>query len=76
MLTTTQRELRYWVNNGYAIDITNISYDQAQALLNQHYLEKIAVSPGLYGLNGVLLRDETGMLYAITSRSSVLFQLL
>ena len=41
-----------------------------------HNLETIAVSSGIYGLNGALIKDENGKLYAITVRNATLAQLV
>lgn len=76
MITASQKDLKFWINNDYAIDVTGISYAQANALLNSHCLYTVAVVPGFYGISGALLQDEKGTLYAITSRRCVLFNLL
>jgi hypothetical protein len=36
----------------------------------------VALSTGIYGMNGAILKDETGALYAIKARTSCLFQLV
>ena len=67
MIKVTQKIIKE-VN---AIDITSYSEDEIQALLK---LEKIAYSVGIYGMNGLLLEDENGKRYKITSRSTNLFR--
>ena len=54
-----------------AIDITSYSEEQIKQLPK---LEKVAYSVGIYGMNGLLLEDEDGKRYKITSRSTNLFR--
>ena len=58
-----------------ATDITNYSFEQADELMNAHTLRTVAMSFGVYGMNGALFEDENGDLYKITARSSTLFQM-
>ena len=58
-----------------AIDITNYSFDQVNDLMNAHTLRTVAMSFGVYGMNGALFQDENGELYKITARNSTLFQM-
>ena len=58
-----------------AVDITNYSFDQANDLMNANTLQTIAMSFGVYGMNGALFEDENGELYKITARNSTLFQM-
>lgn len=58
-----------------ATDITNYSFDQVNDLMNAHTLQTIAMSFGVYGMNGALFQDETGELYKITARNTTLFQM-
>lgn len=58
-----------------ATDITNYSFDQANDLMNTHTLRTVAMSYGVYGMNGALFEDENGELYKITARNSTLFQM-
>ena len=71
MKKTTRKAIR----ETYAMDITNYSFDQANDLMNAHTLRTIAMSFGMYGMNGALLQDENGELYKITARNSTLFQM-
>lgn len=71
----TQRQLKEFVNQGIAIDITNYSFEQTNELLNNIDIKKIAYSRGINGLNGGLFKDnKTNKLYAITARNSTLLQ--
>ena len=67
MVKVTQKTIK-GVN---AIDITCYSEEQIKQLPK---LEKIAYSVGMYGMNGLLLEDENGKRYKITSRSTNLFR--
>ena len=58
-----------------ATDITNYSFDQANELMNAHTLRTVAMSFGVYGMNGALFEDENGDLYKITARNSTLSQM-
>lgn len=76
MIRTNQKALKRHVAAGIAHDITQYTFEEAAALHRVHTLETIAVSVGVYGLNGALLKDESGKLYAITARNSTLSQLV
>lgn len=71
MKKTTRKAIR----ETYAMDITNYSFDQANDLMNAHTMRTIAMSFGVYGMNGALFEDENGDLYKITARNSTLFQM-
>ena len=71
MKKTTQKAIR----ETCAMDITNYSFDQANELMNSHTLRTVAMSFGVYGMNGALFEDENGALYKITARNSTLFQM-
>ena len=69
----TQKQIKDYVRDGAAIDITNYGFDEMDQFLREHNLDKIAVSRGVNGMNGGLLQDrDTGELYAITARNSAL----
>ena len=63
------------IRETYAMDITNYSFDQVNDLMNKHTLRTVAMSFGVYGMNGALFQDENGDLYKITARNSTLFQM-
>lgn len=71
MMKITQKAIR----ETCAMDITNYSFDQANDLMNAHMLQTIAMSFGVYGMNGALFQDENGKLYKITARNTTLFQM-
>lgn len=69
----TQKQIKDYVRDGAAIDITNYGFDEMKDFPHSHDLDKIAVSRGIYGINGGLLQDrDTGEMYAITARNSAL----
>ena len=43
--------------------------------MNAHNLRTVAMSYGVYGMNGALFEDENGELYKITARNTTLFQM-
>ena len=53
------------INNWYSKDVYN--------LIKNHEIEIIGKSFGVYGINGVLARDENNQLYTLTVRNSNLF---
>ena len=71
MMKTTQKAIR----ETCATDITNYNFDQANDLMNAHNLQTVAMSFGIYGMNGALFKDEKGELYKITARNNTLFQM-
>lgn len=56
------------INNWYSKDVYN--------LIKNHEIEIIGKSIGVYGINGVLARDENNQLYTLTVRNSNLFILI
>ena len=72
----TQKEIKRFVSLGAAEDITHLSFDACNALKEAHNFTTLNVSTGVYGVNGALFKDENGKLYAITSRTSTLFQII
>lgn len=65
----TLKEIKRFVSLGLAQDITTAS----RPAIKEPF-KKIAVSRGIYGINGGLLRGQSsGTIYAITARNSNLF---
>lgn len=65
---TTQREIKRLIKAGAAIELTDTK------TVNAGRLQTIALSFGIYGMNGGLFRDiETGQLYGISRRDGILF---
>lgn len=72
MKTCKQKELRRLAQIGIARDVTNADTE----LFKGHEFEKIAVSRGIYGINGGLVKDlTTGEYLAVVGRTSMLFWL-
>lgn len=70
MTKTTQHALKELVKNGAAIDITNADN---RGTIPEPYTQ-IAYASGLYGCSGMLfVGNNTGKLYAITTRSTAIF---
>lgn len=69
MRAYTQKELKSYVKMGLAVDITTAHSPDA---IPERY-DKIGYSHGVNGANGLLLRGESGKLYAITNRTTALF---
>ena len=70
MKKTTQKALKNLVKIGAAMDVSTLdacTYD------NLRPVERLAVSRGIYGANGLLFREADGELYAVTARNSALF---
>ncbi len=72
----TQKEIKRFVALGVAEDITYLSFNDCNDLMNAHTFTTLNISTGTYGINGALFKDENGKLYAITSRTSTLFQMV
>ena len=71
----TRKVIREHVASGDAIDITNISFDDAKKLTaDEGWLDTELYSMGAYGCNGILFRGHnTGNRYAICNRAQSLF---
>lgn len=65
----TQKQLKALVKSGAAIDITNARSREA---IPGSY-SQIGYASGMYGCNGMLLKDDAGRLYAITSRTTAIY---
>lgn len=70
----TQKALKELIRLGAAQDVTNYDFERMDSFLSAHSIERVGISRGVYGMNGALLRDENGELYAITARNGALFQ--
>lgn len=65
----TQKQLKSFVNSGVAKDVTNAN---SRKDIPENYTQ-IGYSAGLYGCNGMLLKGESGQLYAVTARTNAIF---
>ena len=68
----TQKEIRSFVKNGIAVDITHHGNPERNELeAREGWLEKVGY---IYGINAGLLKGHnSGTLYAITKRSTAIF---
>lgn len=73
MKKTTQKQLKYLVSIGAARCANDMDKMPCHPL---HPIERLAVSHGIYGANGLLFRGADGELYAVTARNSALFYFL
>ena len=70
----TKKEIKAYIKNGIAKDITNIGSQEAYKLCETIHKDVIGISYGVYGMTGAIIKDtNTGDFYAITARNSVLF---
>lgn len=65
-LSITQKEIKRMIRSGEATELVR-KYQIAQGY------DVIAVSSGIYGINGALIRSKSGKLYGIPERNSMLF---
>lgn len=71
----TKKVIKSYVTSGAARDITNISLEEAYTIGRKSTV--IALSRGTYGMTGAILKNyETGELYAITTRNTILFAIV
>lgn len=65
----TQKELKRLVKVGAAKDITDSS---SRAAIPEDY-RQVGYSSGVYGCNGMLLRGDSGQLYAVCARTTAIY---
>ena len=65
----TIKQLKSLVNNGVAKDVTRSS---KKSDIPENYTQ-IGYAAGLYGCNGMLLKGESGQLYAVTGRTTAIY---
>lgn len=65
----TIKQLKSLVNSGAAIDVT---YAKKQSEIPESYTQ-IGYASGVYGCNGMLLKGESGKLYAVIGRTSAIY---
>lgn len=65
----TQKELNRLVKVGAAKDITNSS---SRRDIPEDY-RQVGYSSGIYGCNGMLLRGDSGQLYAVCARTTAIY---
>lgn len=77
-MKTSKRELLAYASSINAIDINKYSFEEIEALRkNEEYLEEVAYSVGIYGINAYLCQGhKTKQYYIIPSRNTTLFQVM
>ena len=65
----TIKQLKSLVSNGVAIDVTHSS---KKSDIPENY-SQVGYASGLYGCNGMLLKGESGQLYAVTGRTTAIY---
>ena len=67
------REIKEFVREGLAKDISKLDFNQVEELLKNNIMDKIGYSTGTYGINGGIIQDrKTGERFAIVGRSITL----
>lgn len=70
------KEIRAYSKLNGVTNINNWSLDEVYNLIKTHEIEIIGKSYGVYGINGIIARDENNQLYTLTVRNSNLFILI
>ena len=65
----TVKQLKSLVSEGIAIDVTK-SVNKSD--IPENYAQ-VGYASGLYGCNGMLLKGESGQLYAVTGRTTAIY---
>lgn len=77
-MKTTLKEIRRYVATNAAEDLTRKTFAEIETIRKaEGCFEQVAYSAGLYGCTGVLVKGyTTGKLYAVTARTSALYQVM
>ena len=77
-MKTTLKNIRNYVATNAAEDLTKKQFAEIDAIrVSECGFDIIAYSTGIYGVTGVLVKgNTTGKLYAVTARTSALFQIM
>lgn len=77
-MKTTLKSIRGYVATNAAEDLTKKRFAEIDTIrVAECGFETIAYSTGIYGITGVLVKgNTTGKLYAVTARTSALFQVM
>ena len=65
----TVKQLKSLVSDGVAKDVT---YSLKKTDIPERYAQ-VGYASGLYGCSGMLLKGESGQLYAVTSRTTAIY---
>lgn len=69
MTKYTQKQLKAMVKDGVAIDVT---YAKERKAIPEGY-RQIGYAESIYGCGGMLLKGDSGQLYAVTSRTMAIY---
>lgn len=72
-MKTTLKEIRTFAQSADVTNVTDWKFSELQALALAHSFTTVVYSVGMYGLNGKVVRDEDGKLYAVTRRTTAIF---
>lgn len=77
-MKTTLKDIRSYVTTNAATDLTKKNFSEIDEIRDAECgFETVAYSTGIYGVTGVLVKgNTTGKLYAVTARTSALFQVM
>ena len=77
-MKTTLKDIRRYVTTNTAEDLTKKRFSGIDTIrVAECGFETISYSTGVYGVTGVLVKgNTTGKLYAVTARTSALFQVM
>ena len=65
----TIKQLKSLVNDGVAKDVT---YSSKKSDIPESYTQ-VGYASGIYGCNGMLLKGESGQLYAVAGRTTAIY---
>ena len=72
----TKREIRDYIRNGFATDITELSFSELKEWRNGRNLEQIGYASGINGISAGIIKDRnTGEFFTITERTTALFSI-
>ena len=76
MIKTTKKGIKSLVKSRAAVDLTRASFEAIDRIIKEDAPEQIGFAVGTYGRSAALYRGRvTGTLYAVTERTTALFQL-
>ena len=77
-MKATLKDIRRYVATNAATDLTKKNFSEIDAIrVAECGFETVAYSTGIYGVTGVLVKGNTsGKMYAVTARTSSLFQVM
>lgn len=77
-MKTTLKNIRNYVATNVEEDLTKKSFAEIDAIRDAECgFDTVAYSTGIYGVTGALVKgNTTGKLYAVTARTSALFQVM